>query len=98
MESRVLMTRRRNQRQREGLASTLPDELRSFENWYYPNGLQDYMRALIRQVGGDQRVTSVMNAGGLSAADWFRHMLARGTEAQRSNFRSETTRPTARKD
>lgn len=68
------MTVRRNQR-RSGLGTTLPDELRSFESWYYRGGLSDYMRAVSRLVGDDQRVTPVMNAAGLSAADWFRHML-----------------------
>jgi hypothetical protein len=67
------MTRRRNQRN-EWLSATLPDELRSFESWYYPGGLSDYIRALSRFVEGD-RVTPVMNAAGLSAADWFREML-----------------------
>jgi hypothetical protein len=87
------MTRRRNQ-QREGIESTLPSELRSFDSWYYPMGLQEYMAALSQFIGSSERVTPVMNAANLSAADWFRHMLTRGTEAHRSNFRSETTRPT----
>ncbi|VBA57635.1 hypothetical protein LAUMK191_04107 [Mycobacterium attenuatum] len=56
------------------LAAQLPEELRSFDKWLHPNGLHDYMAALSRFLGGDQRVTPVMNAAGLSAADWFRHM------------------------
>ena len=58
----------------------LPDELRSFDRWYYPNGLAEYMAELSRFVGEDQRVTPVMNAAGLSAADWFRAMLSRGPQ------------------
>ena len=41
--------KRRNRRRAndpEALASRLPDELRSFDGWLYPNGLQDYMAAL----------------------------------------------------
>lgn len=34
------------------------------------------MAALSRLVGEDQRITPVMNASGLSAADWFPQMLA----------------------
>jgi hypothetical protein len=69
------VTVRRNQR-RSGLSATLPDELRSFDGWYYPGGLHDYMQALSRFVGDDQRITPVMSAAGLSAADWFRAMLS----------------------
>ena len=73
------MTRRRNSRQAarspEALAASLPDELRSFDRWHYPNGLSEYMRELSRFVGDGLPVTPVMNAAGLSAADWFRHML-----------------------
>jgi hypothetical protein len=59
----------------EALASRLPDELRSFDGWFYPNGLRDYMSALSRFLVDGQRLTPVMNAAGLSAADWYRHML-----------------------
>lgn len=59
----------------EALASRLLQELRSFDGWYYPGGLGDYMRALSQFIGDHQRVTPVMNAAGLSAADWFRYML-----------------------
>ena len=41
--------KRRNRRRAndpEALAFRLPDELRSFDGWLYPNGLQDYMAAL----------------------------------------------------
>jgi hypothetical protein len=64
----------------QGVAARLPDELRSFDRWYYPNGLAGYMAALSRFVGEDQRLTPVMNAAGLSAADWFRAMLSRGPQ------------------
>ena len=72
------MTRRRRPRVTgpEAVVASLPDELRSFDSWQYPNGLSEYMRELSRFIGEDQRVTPVMNAAGLSAADWFRHMLA----------------------
>jgi hypothetical protein len=68
------MTVRHSSKRHKAPSSTLPDELRSFESWYYPGGLSNYMRALSRFVEGN-RVTPVMNAAGLSAADWFRHML-----------------------
>ncbi|OBL00869.1 hypothetical protein A5646_20480 [Mycobacterium sp. 1245499.0] len=68
------MTVRRSRGSSGGLSATLPDELRTFESWHYPGGLNDYMRALSELVGY-QRLTPVMNAAGLSAADWFREML-----------------------
>ena len=71
---------RRRSRTRSGLYATLPEELRSLDAWYYLGGLQDYMRALSRFVGDDQRVTPLMNAAGLSAADWFRYMLSGASE------------------
>lgn len=58
------------------IAARLPEELRSFDAYCYPNGLHDYMAALSRFLGGDQRLTPVMNAAGLSAADWIRSMLS----------------------
>lgn len=57
-------------------ARTLPDELSSFDNWLYPNGLHDYMEALSQSLDRNERLTPVMNAAGLSAAEWFRKMLA----------------------
>lgn len=42
----------------------------------YPNGLHDYMQALSQVVGGNQRLTPIMNQAGLSAADWFRKALS----------------------
>lgn len=76
------MTIRKNSRKvandPAGLASRLPRELQSFDGWYYPNGLSDYMATLSRFVGEDQRLTPVMNAAGLSAADWFGAMLKNG--------------------
>lgn len=51
-------------------------DCRCRQGWFHPNGLHDYMAALSRFLGGDQRVTPVMNAAGLSAADWFRSMLS----------------------
>ena len=42
---------------------------------FYPNGLNDYMAALSAFLVDGQRLTPVMNAAGLSPADWYRHML-----------------------
>ena len=75
------MPQRRNRRlspnDPAALAARLPDELRSFDGWLYPNGLQDYMAVLSAFLVDSQPVTPVMNAAGLSAACWFRRMLAR---------------------
>jgi hypothetical protein len=49
--------------------------LRSFDGCLYPNGLHDYMAALSAFLLDTQLLTPVMNAAGLSAAGWFRHML-----------------------
>lgn len=59
----------------DALAASLPDELRSFDDWYRPGGLLAYMAALSEFIGGGYRVSPVMNAAGLSAAGWFWHML-----------------------
>lgn len=78
------LTRRRNKPKPDGpetIAARLPDELKSFDQWYRPNGLSEYMRELSRFVGEDQRLTPVMSAAGLSAAQWFRTMLERGPDA-----------------
>lgn len=74
------MTRRHRPRVTgpEGVVTSLPDELRSFDRWYYPNGLSEYMRELSRFVGDGLPVTPVMNAAGLSAAEWFRRVLTQG--------------------
>lgn len=67
---------RRHQAQRPSTAA-LPEELRSFDNWLYPNGLHDYMAALSQSLDRTERLTPIMNAAGLSAADWFRRMLSK---------------------
>ncbi len=67
---------RRHQANRPS-AATLPDELSSFDNWLYPNGLHDYMAALSQLLDRADRLTPIMNAAGLSAAEWFRRMLTR---------------------
>lgn len=56
----------------DALVASLPDELRSFDSYIRPGGLHDYMTALSRFVGGDQRLTPIMNVAGLSVADWYR--------------------------
>lgn len=54
------------------LIATLPDELRSSDSWLYPGGLSAFMSALSQFIGGDRRVGPVMNAAGISVADWHR--------------------------
>jgi hypothetical protein len=73
------------------IAARLPDELRSFDGWHYPNGLRDYMAALSAVVVDGQRVTPVMNAAGLSAADWFREMLTTRHSQGKSPSSAEKT-------
>jgi hypothetical protein len=77
-------TRRLNRKPKsntpEALAARLPNELRSFDTWHYtergtPTGLQDYCVALA-EYAAPHDPTPVMNAAGLSAADWFRRMLS----------------------
>jgi hypothetical protein len=64
----------------ETLAAGLPSELRSFDAWHYDtgdgkaHGFRDYLLALAVQVAPHEAFP-VMEAAGLSAADWFRHML-----------------------
>ncbi|AWT53860.1 hypothetical protein [Mycolicibacterium smegmatis] len=65
------------------LARWLPVELTSFRAWHYhdrgqPTGLQDYVTALQTHLGTEDRelVSAVMAACGLTAGDWYRHMLA----------------------
>jgi hypothetical protein len=66
----------------EGLAARLPDELRSFDAWHYnsgdgtAHGLKDYLFALSVHVAPHEAMP-VMNCAGLSAANWYRHMLSR---------------------
>ena len=58
----------------EALAARLPNELKTFDAWHYPDGLRDYFKALADSVP-DHMTHPVMNAAGLSAAGWFRKML-----------------------
>jgi hypothetical protein len=63
----------------EALAARLPDELKSFDAWYYSSGdgahgLEDYLAAVAAHIEHHEPVP-VMAAAGLSAADWYRHML-----------------------
>jgi hypothetical protein len=57
------------------------DELRSFDRWRYsdhgdPTGLRDYLSAVTDHLGDYAHLTvPVVNAAGLSAADWYRRML-----------------------
>ena len=72
-------TRRRDRKPDAGspdaLAARLPNELRSFHAWQYRDGLRDYLKALADAVP-EHPTHPVMSAAGLSAADWFRHMLS----------------------
>ena len=65
----------------KALAARLPDELRSFDPWLYtdggtPTGLIDYLTALTVHVEPHEPMP-VVNAAGLSVADWYRTMLSR---------------------
>lgn len=60
------------------LIATLPNELRSANKWSYPGGLYDYLAALSQFIGADRRVGPVMNAAGVSVADWHRSALDKG--------------------
>jgi hypothetical protein len=96
MGSGLLMTRRRRTTRPTGpqaVAARLPDELCSFDGWYYPNGLSDYMRELSRFLVDGQRLAPVMNAAGLSAADWFRHMLSDDEGSAGRHHRSDGADP-----
>jgi hypothetical protein len=58
------------------LAARLPNELKSFDAWYRPDGLSAYMRELESFIAeSPANPHDVMNAAGLSAAGWFRTML-----------------------
>lgn len=67
-------TRRRNRKPRADSPARLPIELRSFDAWMYPDGMRDYLAALSNLVG-DERAVRVMNAAGLTVADWFHRMM-----------------------
>jgi hypothetical protein len=81
-EQRLLVPKRWNtksvSRSPEALAAR-PNVLRSFDAWHYPDGLRDDYKALADSVP-DHLTTPVMNAAGLSAADWFRHMFSHPTK------------------
>jgi hypothetical protein len=64
----------------------LPDDLRSFDAWYYshdgqPTGLRDYLAALSAWLDGEPQsrgrtmTQPVMEAAGLTPADWYMRML-----------------------
>ena len=61
------MTRRWNAKpsanSAEALAARLPDELRSFDAWLYPDGLRDYFKALADSVP-EHMTHPVMSAAG----------------------------------
>ncbi len=74
-------TRRRNRRPSgndpDAWAARLPSQLRSFDAWHYRDGLRAYLSALDAFTAETPvSAVAVMNAAGLSAADWFRHMLS----------------------
>lgn len=61
----------------EGIAASLPADLRSLDGWHYPGGLTDYLAALTPLCGSADPYV-VMSAAGVPVAGWFRHMLAEG--------------------
>ncbi|MEU1526932.1 hypothetical protein ABZ413_32555 [Nocardia rhamnosiphila] len=76
------------------LASNLPLELESFSRWYYtvdgdPTGLRDYLSTLAvwvdqetgRPDTGRTLGLKVMDAVGLSVAEWYRHVLSEGVRS-----------------
>lgn len=73
------MTIRRNSRRRANdpaaLAARLPDELRSFKPSADPADFREHLRAIGDFAGFDELAMPVMNAAGLSAADWYRQAL-----------------------
>jgi hypothetical protein len=78
--------KRRNRKQDlsspEALAARLPGELRSFDAWLYgddgkPTGIQDYLAAVAVQVA-PQEPLPVINAAGLSVAEWYKRMMTKG--------------------
>jgi hypothetical protein len=75
----------------EVLARRLPEELRSFDAWYYHNngdaaGLRDYLLAMKVHLQTDSGVVvaDVMEAAGFSAADWYRYVLQHEDETNRA--------------
>lgn len=60
------------------LVASLPDELRSADKWDYPGGLYEYLASLSQFIGADRRVGPVMNAAGVSVADWHRSAIDKG--------------------
>ncbi|MEV4635245.1 hypothetical protein AB0J79_18630 [Rhodococcus coprophilus] len=68
----------------EALAALLPDELRSLEGLYTPSDYQALRGNVVDWLSsarhGTGLATPVMNAAGLSAADFYRHALAMPTQ------------------
>jgi hypothetical protein len=67
----------------EALAARLPAELKTFDAWYYtdngkPTGIQGYLAVLGAFVGeSPSHPSDVMNAAGLSVAQWFKTMMSK---------------------
>jgi hypothetical protein len=57
------------------LAARLPDELRSFRPSTDPADFRQHLRAVGDFAGSDDLAMPVMNAAGLSGADWYRQAL-----------------------
>lgn len=60
----------------EALATRLPDELRSFKPSTDPADFRQHLRAIADFAGPEALAMPVMNAAGLSAADWYRQALS----------------------
>lgn len=82
-------TRRHNRKPKgldpESLAAQLPPQLRTFTDWHRddggdPTGIREYTTAITEWLdSGDLPrglTASVMHAAGLTAASWYRTMLA----------------------
>lgn len=73
------MTLRRDSRRRaddpEAIAARLPDELRSFKPSTDSADFREHIRAVAEFAGSDDLAIPVMNAAGLTAADWYRQAL-----------------------
>lgn len=67
----------------EALAAALPDELRAFDNYADPVDLRAHIAAVtdwLRLQGRGQEATvPVMDAAGISVANWYHQALNRNT-------------------
>lgn len=65
----------------EALAALLPDEIKSLEGWYTPSdyhALRGHVVDWINHIAPGEKPSRVMEAAGLSAADFYRIALGAG--------------------